>query len=156
MRPHPLLLALLLALPAGGFAAPFAALPAPMLAVQMPGSVEVAGYLVSEKLDGVRARWDGRALWTRSGHRIHAPARFTHGWPRTMRLRKPRFSSRAWAAPSPTSTAMPWARRWAMPCPATRGLGSSKATTTLATPASDKATQQGPVRPVCAQGSSVT
>ena len=83
MRPHPLLLALLLALPAGGFAAPFAALPAPMLAVQMPGSVEVAGYLVSEKLDGVRARWDGRALWTRSGHRIHAPARFTHGWPRT-------------------------------------------------------------------------
>lgn len=39
------------------------------------------GFLVSEKLDGVRARWDGRQLWTRSGHRIAAPDDFTAGWP---------------------------------------------------------------------------
>lgn len=84
MRPHPLLLALLLACacaapnPAG--ASP-AALPPPMLAISMPAHVDVAGYLVSEKLDGVRARWDGQALWTRAGHRIDVPAWFTRGWP---------------------------------------------------------------------------
>ena len=41
----------------------------------------VDGFLVSEKLDGVRARWDGQQLWTRSGRRILAPADFTAGWP---------------------------------------------------------------------------
>lgn len=45
-----------------------------------PGLV-VADYRVSEKLDGVRGRWDGQALWTRGGHRIAAPAWFTAGWP---------------------------------------------------------------------------
>ena len=84
MRHHPLLLALLLAT---GPVAPASALdaapplPAPMLAIAMPDHVDVTGWLVSEKLDGVRARWDGRALWTRAGHRIHAPAWFTRGWP---------------------------------------------------------------------------
>ncbi|GGY32675.1 ATP-dependent DNA ligase [Bacterioplanes sanyensis] len=34
-------------------------------------------YLVSEKLDGVRAYWDGRQLLTRGGHRIHTPHWFT-------------------------------------------------------------------------------
>ncbi len=56
-------------------------LPAPMLASHMPEGIDVAAYLVSEKLDGVRARWDGSALWTRAGSRIDAPAWFTRGWP---------------------------------------------------------------------------
>lgn len=34
-------------------------------------------YLVSEKLDGVRAYWDGKQLSFRSGKPIHAPAWFT-------------------------------------------------------------------------------
>jgi len=38
-------------------------------------------YWVSEKLDGVRARWDGRRLWTRGGLPVEAPAWFTAGWP---------------------------------------------------------------------------
>lgn len=38
-------------------------------------------YLVSEKLDGVRARWDGEQLFSRSGMRINAPAWFTEGFP---------------------------------------------------------------------------
>lgn len=38
-------------------------------------------YWVSEKLDGVRARWDGRRLWTRGGLPVDAPAWFTAGWP---------------------------------------------------------------------------
>ena len=83
MRPHPLLLAVLLALAgsAPAHAATPTPLPAPMLAITMPDHVDVAGYLASEKLDGVRARWDGRALWTRAGHRIDVPPWFTRGWP---------------------------------------------------------------------------
>jgi DNA ligase-1 len=53
----------------------------PMLATVYRGGVAVPEFLVSEKLDGVRARWDGRALWTRGGARIAAPAMFTRGWP---------------------------------------------------------------------------
>ena len=53
----------------------------PMLATAYRGQGEVAAYLVSEKLDGVRGRWDGRALWTRGGEPIAAPACFTRGWP---------------------------------------------------------------------------
>ena len=52
-----------------------------MLATSLHGQVDVARYLVSEKLDGVRARWDGRRLLTRSGEAIDAPAWFTAGWP---------------------------------------------------------------------------
>lgn len=52
-----------------------------MLASTWQDGPDVSQYLVSEKLDGVRARWDGRVLWTRAGHRIHAPAWFTDGWP---------------------------------------------------------------------------
>lgn len=53
----------------------------PMLATPYHGNVAVPDFLVSEKLDGVRARWDGRSLWTRGGARIAAPAAFTRGWP---------------------------------------------------------------------------
>ena len=60
---------------------PLHAAPAPMLASRVAGAIDVGSYLVSEKLDGVRARWDGSALWTRSGNRIDVPAAFTHGWP---------------------------------------------------------------------------
>lgn len=58
-----------------------AAMPAPMLATVFRTGIDIAGYLVSEKLDGVRARWDGRQLWTREGNRIDTPAWFTAGWP---------------------------------------------------------------------------
>ena len=67
-------------------AAPFlpaahAAPPALLLAeVYRPG-MPLAGWWVSEKYDGMRARWDGQALWSRGGERIAAPAWFTAGWP---------------------------------------------------------------------------
>ena len=57
------------------------AMPAPMLAGSFHAGIDIAGWLVSEKLDGVRARWDGRQLLTRAGNRIEAPAWFTAGWP---------------------------------------------------------------------------
>ncbi|WP_198970075.1 DNA ligase [Xylophilus sp. ASV27] len=55
--------------------------PALMLAnVYRPG-LPLADYWVSEKMDGVRGYWDGRALWTRGGEKVHAPAWFTKDWP---------------------------------------------------------------------------
>jgi len=45
------------------------------------GSQNIEGWLVSEKLDGIRAYWDGKALWSRSGNRLNAPAWFTANFP---------------------------------------------------------------------------
>ncbi|MBC3767247.1 DNA ligase [Neptunicella marina] len=41
----------------------------------------IENYWISEKLDGIRARWDGKHLFTRQGNRIYAPAWFTEGFP---------------------------------------------------------------------------
>lgn len=43
--------------------------------------IDVREYLVSEKLDGIRAVWDGKQLVSRQGHPIHAPAWFTKHFP---------------------------------------------------------------------------
>jgi DNA ligase-1 len=48
-----------------------------LLARNAPRGLNPAGYLVSEKLDGVRALWDGSTLRFRSGRAIAAPAWFT-------------------------------------------------------------------------------
>ena len=42
---------------------------------------DLTGWLVSEKLDGVRAQWDGVRLVSKSGHAIQAPEWFTAGLP---------------------------------------------------------------------------
>ena len=52
-----------------------------LLAETEHGQADVALYLVSEKLDGVRAFWDGQALRTRNGNAIHAPAWFVANFP---------------------------------------------------------------------------
>jgi DNA ligase-1 len=49
----------------------------PMLAREADPGIDPAGWLVSEKLDGVRALWDGRALHFRSGLPVSAPPWFT-------------------------------------------------------------------------------
>ena len=54
-----------------------------LLAKTAPASIDPAGYLVSEKLDGVRALWDGKVLRFRSGRLIAAPAWFTAKLPET-------------------------------------------------------------------------
>lgn len=43
--------------------------------------IDPTGYWVSEKLDGVRAVWDGEQLRFRSGRLIATPAWFTQGFP---------------------------------------------------------------------------
>lgn len=76
-----LMLAALLAGPCCTAALSAAEPPRLMLATSYGDGVEAADYWVSEKLDGVRGRWDGRRLWTRSGQAIDPPAWFTAGWP---------------------------------------------------------------------------
>jgi DNA ligase-1 len=62
---------------------PPASLPAIMLAKYWQADLDPASFLVSEKLDGVRALWDGHALRFRSGRMIAAPAWFTAALPAT-------------------------------------------------------------------------
>ncbi len=66
-------------------------LPVPSAAADLPGlvlaesyrtGVDPAAYWVSEKLDGVRAVWDGEQLRFRSGRPIAAPAWFTERLPK--------------------------------------------------------------------------
>uniref|UniRef100_A0ABX1PJ32 DNA ligase n=2 Tax=Aromatoleum anaerobium TaxID=182180 RepID=A0ABX1PJ32_9RHOO len=76
-----LLSALLLALPLPA-PADTASGPAATLAMVYRDDVDPAAYWVSEKLDGVRALWDGRTLRFRSGQPIAAPRWFLDGLPR--------------------------------------------------------------------------
>lgn len=52
-----------------------------MLANVYRRGIDLDDYWASEKMDGVRGYWDGRALWTRGGQPVHPPAWFTAGWP---------------------------------------------------------------------------
>lgn len=79
------------------FLAPkLAILPALFLALSLPalaqkpdvfllktydGSQDVVGWVMSEKLDGVRGVWDGERLLSRNGKVLHAPAWFTRDFP---------------------------------------------------------------------------
>lgn len=56
--------------------------PAILLAEVYRNQVDVSRYLVSEKLDGVRAIWDGQTLRFRSGREINAPRWFVDGLPK--------------------------------------------------------------------------
>ena len=53
-----------------------------LLAKTVQHDTDVSLYLVSEKLDGVRAYWDGESLRTRSGKVIQAPAWFVEKFPK--------------------------------------------------------------------------
>ena len=47
--------------------------PSLLLANTYREGIDLDQYWVSEKLDGVRARWDGETLISRKGNRFHAP-----------------------------------------------------------------------------------
>jgi DNA ligase-1 len=76
---HALLFGLALSLPTFSTAAEA---PAILLANDYREQVDVSRYLVSEKLDGVRAIWDGQVLRFRSGKPINAPDWFLAGLPK--------------------------------------------------------------------------
>ena len=60
--------------------------PALLLAREAADDIDPAGYLVSEKLDGVRALWDGQRLRFRGGGTVSASAAFLAGLPRGQAL----------------------------------------------------------------------
>jgi DNA ligase-1 len=41
----------------------------------------VTGWMMSEKLDGIRGYWDGSAIYTKSGKRLFVPSGFTKNFP---------------------------------------------------------------------------
>jgi DNA ligase-1 len=69
-----------------------ASAPALLLANELGPSVDPAKYLVSEKYDGVRAIWDGKALRFRSGRAVIAPAWFV------AKLPAPALDGELWLA----------------------------------------------------------
>ncbi len=54
-----------------------------LLAESWNPETDPAGWWLSEKLDGVRAYWDGQQFMSRGGHRYIAPEWFTRGLPNT-------------------------------------------------------------------------
>jgi len=54
-----------------------------LLAERWAGDIEIAGWWMSEKLDGVRAYWDGKTFRSRLGNEFLAPDWFTAGLPST-------------------------------------------------------------------------
>ena len=54
-----------------------------LLAERWDNSQDLAGWWLSEKLDGVRAYWDGKVLISRLGNSFHAPDWFLTGLPET-------------------------------------------------------------------------
>lgn len=57
-----------------------------MLAHSYTPDIDPTGWLMSEKMDGVRAYWDGTELKSRLGNRIHAPKWFTDQLPPYIHL----------------------------------------------------------------------
>jgi DNA ligase-1 len=56
--------------------------PALLLAESWDGVTDPVGWFLSEKLDGVRAYWDGRQFLSRQGNLFHAPDWFLAGLPK--------------------------------------------------------------------------
>lgn len=59
----------------------FATKPNLLLLKTYKNDANISGWLMSEKLDGVRAYWDGKELLTRGGHKLIAPGWFLKGFP---------------------------------------------------------------------------
>lgn len=53
----------------------------PMLPKVYSEQVDVCGWLMSEKLDGVRGYWDGQQLFSKNGHLLNPPPEFVAGLP---------------------------------------------------------------------------
>jgi DNA ligase-1 len=85
----------------------------PMLAKTYTGNESITGWLMSEKLDGVRAMWDGRRLVSRNRNPIDAPAIFLTGLPSIaldgeLWLGRGKFQQTISALKSTTQDAITW------------------------------------------------
>jgi DNA ligase-1 len=52
-----------------------------LLAERWDNQMDLSGWWMSEKLDGVRAYWDGKQFWSRLGNLYHAPEWFVERLP---------------------------------------------------------------------------
>lgn len=52
-----------------------------MLAQVYTDDIDVSGWLMSEKLDGVRGYWDGQQMLSKKGNRLYPPLAFTRNLP---------------------------------------------------------------------------
>lgn len=57
-----------------------------LLAHTWDNAQDLSGWWISEKLDGVRAFWDGKQLLSRQGNLFHAPDWFLEGLPSDVKL----------------------------------------------------------------------
>ncbi len=57
-----------------------------MLAHSYTPDIDPTGWLMSEKMDGIRAYWDGVELKSRLGNKIYAPKWFTDELPKDLHL----------------------------------------------------------------------
>src|SRR6476661_5413629 len=57
--------------------------PGLLLAESWDNAADLSGWWMSEKLDGVRAYWDGKQFLSRQGNLFHAPDWFVESLPRT-------------------------------------------------------------------------
>ena len=53
----------------------------PMLPQTYTGQVDIRGWLMSEKLDGIRGYWNGRRLSSKNGYLFDPPAKFISNFP---------------------------------------------------------------------------
>ena len=53
----------------------------PMLPKVYSEQVDISGWLMSEKLDGVRGYWDGQQLFSKNGHPLNPPPEFIRDLP---------------------------------------------------------------------------
>ena len=58
----------------------------PMLASKYDGTQDIKGWIMSEKLDGVRCVWDGKVMRTRNGNLFYPPDFFIEHFPKDMIL----------------------------------------------------------------------
>lgn len=52
-----------------------------LLAATWEETIDPTGYLISEKLDGMRMVWTGKTMYSRNGNVINFPKYFVEGWP---------------------------------------------------------------------------
>ena len=55
-----------------------------LLAETWDNDVDPTGWIMSEKLDGVRCFWTGTTMYSRNGNRFFFPKFFTRGWPKSQ------------------------------------------------------------------------
>ncbi|CAI2376162.1 unnamed protein product [Moneuplotes crassus] len=58
----------------------------PMLASKYDGTQDIKGWIMSEKLDGIRCIWDGENMKSRAGNKFYVPDFFIENFPKDMVL----------------------------------------------------------------------